>query len=115
ACALPISDGQDYIFLDNLTLLQVSSGPPAPGAEPASPQMYNRQAEQDAAGGVTEVVLDKGMTSPVHIDMGSLRAPLSVLQDCADDLLKVWQIGRASCRERVWSTVGGGSFERKRV
>lgn len=85
-------DGQDYIFLDNLSLLQVSSGPAAPGAEPAPPQMYNRQAEQDAAGGVTGVVLDKGMTSPVHIDTGSLRAPLSVLQDCADDLLKVWEL-----------------------
>ena len=83
-------DGQEYIFLDNLTLAPFAFTPPVPGTPPAPPPPYDRTAEQETARGITAVVVEKGLTDPVRIETGSLKAPVTVLQDCADDLLKVW-------------------------
>lgn len=61
-----------------------------PGTPLGAPPMYNRDAEQETARGITAIVLSKGLTSPVRIETGSLRAPIAAMQACADDLLQVW-------------------------
>src|SRR5690606_7015651 len=54
------------------------------------PPPYDREAEQTTARGITTLALTEGLTSPVRIEMGSLRAPIAALQACTDDLLQVW-------------------------
>lgn len=59
----------------------------APGTPPPP---YDREAEQATARGITTLALNEGLTSPVRIETGSLRAPIAAMQTCADDLLQVW-------------------------
>ncbi|KPL69017.1 hypothetical protein SZ64_13445 [Erythrobacter sp. SG61-1L] len=71
---------------------------PAAGAPPAPPQPgqplaippYNRTAEQEFAKGVTAIDITSGVMEPARIETGNLKAPIGVLQQCADDLLAVW-------------------------
>ncbi len=51
---------------------------------------YNRALDQDGAGRVNAIGLAEGLTAPVRIETGSLKAPIAAMQDCADGLLKVW-------------------------
>jgi len=76
-------EGKQFLSTELLTL--------APFAfTPGTPPPYSREAELEAARGINAVALDKGLTSPVRFETGSLRAPVEVMQACADDLLKVW-------------------------
>jgi hypothetical protein len=98
------ADSAQYIGFNPVMLSPPSFGPPgsapAPGAEapppafdpslPFVPPPYNRTAELDAARGITSISLTDGLTSPVRIDTGGLRAPIAALQACADDLLAFW-------------------------
>jgi hypothetical protein len=59
-------------------------------AKPFVPPPYDRAKEQEAAMGINAIALTDGLTSPVKIETGSLRAPMAAMQNCADDLLKVW-------------------------
>lgn len=63
---------------------------PAPGEAPAPPAPYTREGELDYAAGVNAILLTDGMIRPIRIETGSLKAPVGVVQNCADDLLKVW-------------------------
>lgn len=85
------AEGQPFVSFDPITLAQPPAfTPPAPGAAPAPPPMYDRAQEQEAARGITGFVLTEGLISPVRVETGSLRAPIQALQVCADDLLTVW-------------------------
>lgn len=77
------ADGQQYFNLGEV----IMGGAPAAAAPPPP---YDRAAEQAFAGGVTALEITAGLTEPVRIETGALKAPLSVLQQCADDLLTVW-------------------------
>jgi hypothetical protein len=63
---------------------------PAPGETPAPPPPYTRQSELDYAGGIDAIMLTDGMINPIRIETGSLKPPIEVVQNCADDLLKYW-------------------------
>jgi hypothetical protein len=78
------TEGKQYLNFDPVTLAPIAFTPGAP------PAPYSRGAELEAARAVTGLALDKGLTSPVRFETGSLRAPVAALQACADDLLKVW-------------------------
>jgi hypothetical protein len=78
------SDGRQFLGLDALTLAPFA---PTPGTPPPP---YRRDAEIETARGISGIALAKGLTAPVRFETGSLRAPLEVMQVCADDLLKVW-------------------------
>lgn len=82
-------DKKQYLGLDGLTLTPLEFAPGAP------PPPYDRQAEQAAARGITAIELSEGLTSPVRIETGSLGAPITALQACADDLLAVWGLDAA--------------------
>ncbi len=56
----------------------------------ATPPPYKRDTELEDAAGITSLALNEGLTSPVRIETGSLRAPMAAMQACADDLLTVW-------------------------
>ncbi|MEO6040614.1 MAG: hypothetical protein ABIP41_01825 [Croceibacterium sp.] len=84
------AEGKQYLNLGTITLTPFA--PPVPGARPAAPPKYDRAAEQAVAKGVTAIALSKGLTSPVRIETGELGAPVKVLQECADDLVKSWGI-----------------------
>lgn len=77
-------DKKQYLNFDPVTFAPVSFAPGAP------PPKYDRTAEQETAGGVEVLTLNEGLTSPVRIETGSLKAPVAALQACADDLLQVW-------------------------
>lgn len=77
-------DGKQFIGFDALTLAPMVFTPGAP------PAPYSREAEQETARGITALALGKGLVSPVRFETGSLRAPVEVMQACADDLLVVW-------------------------
>jgi hypothetical protein len=85
-------DGKDMVGFDPLVLRLAPPvfAPPAPGTPPAPPPVYSRSQELETARGITGVALGQGLTSPVSFQTGSLRAPIEVLQACADDLLVVW-------------------------
>jgi hypothetical protein len=81
-------DGKQFVSFDPVFLAALT--PPAPGTPPGPPPVYNREREQETARGITGIALAEGLTSPVRIETGSLRAPIAAMQACADDLLKVW-------------------------
>jgi hypothetical protein len=78
------TDGKQFLSTEALTLTPFAFTPGAP------PPPYSRAAELEAARGINAVALDKGLTDPVRFETGSLRAPIEVMQACADDLLVVW-------------------------
>jgi len=82
--------GQVYYNLGNLPL----SAPPAPGAPPPAPGTpappYDRAAELEYAAAITGIELTSGLTHPVRLETGSLRAAVQALQACTDDLLLTW-------------------------
>jgi hypothetical protein len=78
------ADGKQFLSFDPLTLAPFAFTPGAP------PPPYSRENELDAARGINALALDKGLTSPVRFETGSLKAPVEVMQACADDLLVVW-------------------------
>jgi hypothetical protein len=85
------ADRKSLVSFDPVTLAPPPAfTPPAPGTPPAPPPVYSRTAELDTARAVTGFALTEGLISPVRVETGSLRAPVAALQDCADDLLKVW-------------------------
>lgn len=81
------ADGQQFLSFDPITLEPVAFAPPEPGTTPAP---YDRDGEQQAAGGINGIALDEGLTGPVRFETGSLKAPIAAMQACADDLLTVW-------------------------
>jgi hypothetical protein len=78
------TDHKQFLSFDALTLAPFVFTPGQP------PAPYRREAEQETARGITAIALSKGLTSPVRFETGSLRAPVRVMQACADDLLVVW-------------------------
>jgi len=78
------ADGDQFLGFDALTLAPFVFTPGTP------PAPYNRDTEQATARGINAIALGKGLTSPVRFETGSLRAPVEVMQTCADDLLGVW-------------------------
>jgi len=85
------AEGQQYLNLGDLFL--IAPGPPLPppelGKRPPWPT-YDRAAEQEFAKGINTLALTGGVTEPVRIETGGLKAPIASLQACADDLLKIW-------------------------
>ena len=78
------SDGKQFLSFDALTLAPFAFTPGTP------PPPYRRDAELDTARAINAIALDKGLTGPVRFETGALRAPVEVMQACADDLLVVW-------------------------
>jgi hypothetical protein len=78
------TDHKQFLSFDALTLAPFVFTPGQP------PAPYRRDAEQETARGITAIALAKGLTGPVRFETGSLRAPVRVMQACADDLLVVW-------------------------
>lgn len=76
-------DGHQYLNLGEVFL----AGPPA-AAGPPPP--YDRAAEQEFAKGVNAIEINSGVMEPIRIETGALKAPVGVLQQCADDLLASW-------------------------
>lgn len=77
------AEKKQFLSLDPITLA-------TPTFTPGAPPRYDREAELGSARGISTIALDEGLTSPVRIETGSLRAPIAAMQACADDLLKVW-------------------------
>ncbi len=77
-------DRQPFVSFDPVTLAPLEFTPGTP------PPMYDRAKELETARGITGFLLTEGLTSPVKVETGSLRAPVEALQACADDLLTVW-------------------------
>lgn len=67
----------------------VPSAPPFPVAPPVGIPGFE-QAELDQAAQVTGILLRQGLTAPVQLNTGSLRAAFEVLQSCSYDLLQSW-------------------------
>lgn len=78
------ADGKQFLGFDALTLAPLTFTPGTP------PAPYRRDAELETARGINGIALAKGLTKPVRFETGSLRAPVEVMQACADDLLVVW-------------------------
>lgn len=82
--------GQHYYNLGNVLL----AAPPAAGTPPPAPgtpqPVYDRAAEQAYAAGITAIEFNEGLTQPVRLETGSLRAAITALQACQDDLLRTW-------------------------
>jgi hypothetical protein len=78
------AEGKQFLSTEALTLAPFAFTPGAP------PAPYRREAELEAARGINAVALGNGLTDPVRFETGSLRAPVEVMQACADDLLVVW-------------------------
>ena len=76
--------GSQFLSFDPILLAPLVI---TPGQAPAP---YSRATEQEAARGIASLALNEGLTSPVRFETGSLRAPIQAMQNCADDLLKVW-------------------------
>lgn len=83
------TDGNPFLGLDTVTLTAFAV---TPGTTPPA---YNQAKELEAARGVTALALGEGLTSPVLIETGSLRAPMAAMQTCTDDLLTVWKLDPA--------------------
>ena len=82
-------DGQQYLNLGDI-MMGPAFVPPEPGSPPTPPAPYTREGELDFAKDVTGIELDEGLLQSMQIDTGALKAPIEVLQACADDLLKYW-------------------------
>lgn len=81
-----MADGQTYYNLGNVLM-----GPMGPPPAPGTPQpVYDRAAEQAFAAGITAIEFNQGLTAPVRLETGSLRAAITALQACEDDLLRTW-------------------------
>lgn len=78
------ADDKQFLSFDALTLAPFVFTPGTP------PPPYRRDAELETARGISAIALDKGLTDPVRFETGPLRAPVEVMQACADDLLVVW-------------------------
>jgi hypothetical protein len=78
------AEGKQSLSTEALTLAPAVFTPGTP------PPPYSRESELEIARGINAVTLDKGLTDPVRFETGSLRAPVEVMQACADDLLVVW-------------------------
>jgi len=79
-------DGKPFLGFDPL-VLQLTP----PTFTPGQPfPIYDRAAELDRVKDITGFSLGAGLTSPVRFETGSLRAPIALMQQCADDLLTVW-------------------------
>jgi hypothetical protein len=83
------ADGKQYLNYDPDTHAAYTFTPGAP------PPPYDRTAEQTTAGGITGLALNEGLTDPVRFETGSLKAPITALQACADDLLSEWGLDPA--------------------
>lgn len=82
-----MADGQHYYNLGNVLLAAPGTPPPPPG----TPQpVYDRAAEQAFAAGITAIEFNEGLTQPVRLETGSLRAAITALQACQDDLMRTW-------------------------
>lgn len=77
--------GQHYFNLGNV-LLGTFAPPAADGALP----LYDRAAEQEYATAITSIEINAGLTAPVRLETGSLRAAITALEACTDDLLRIW-------------------------
>jgi hypothetical protein len=85
-----MADGQTYYNLGNV-LLAAMPAPGTPPPAPGAPQpVYDRAAEQAFAAGITGIEFNQGLTQPVRLETGSLRAAITALQACEDDLLRTW-------------------------
>jgi hypothetical protein len=107
------TDGNQYLNLGPVMLAPFAGfAPPPAGAAPAGPPPYNRAAEQETARAITTVAFGEGLTSPVRIETGSLGAPMTAMQNCADDLLKVWGLDpdkhKTMSASAVLNPVAGG-------
>jgi hypothetical protein len=101
-------DGKRWYNLGPVTL--AAATPPTPGSPPAPPALYSRTAEQATAKGISGLVLDTGLTTPVQVDTGDLGAPIAALQACADDLAKSWGLDPTALKSETAPAVpeGGG-------
>src|SRR5688572_13230282 len=66
------ADGKQLVSFDPITLAQAPAFTP-----PAPPPMYDRAQELETARGITGFMLTEGLTSPVRVETGSLRAPVA--------------------------------------
>lgn len=90
-----MADGQHYFNLGNVRigaepLPALPPAEPLPAGPPQPALPYDRAAEQAFAGGVTGIEINQGLTRPVRLETGSLRAAIAALQACQDDLLRSW-------------------------
>jgi hypothetical protein len=79
--------GQEYFNLGTVIMGQ----PVFPGPDGVMP-LYDRAAELEFAAGITAIEINQGLTSPLRLETGSLRAAMVALQTCTDDLLLSWGI-----------------------
>lgn len=77
--------GQHYFNLGNVML-----GTPTPPAPDGGIPLYDRAAEQAYAAAITGIEINAGLTAPVRLETGSLRAAITALEACTDDLLRTW-------------------------
>src|SRR5690606_34354716 len=85
------AEGQVWLNLGSVSLMPLEF--PAPGAEP---EPFDRAAEQAAAGKVTGISFEGGLTTPITRETGSLAQPIAALQACADELLTHWKLDAAA-------------------
>ncbi len=77
--------GQHYFNLGSVML----GTPAAPSADGAIP-LYDRAAEQAYAATITAIEINEGLTQPLRLETGSLRAAVTALETCTDDLVRTW-------------------------
>lgn len=85
------AEGQVWLNLGSVSLMPREF--PAPGEEP---KPFDRAAEQEAAGQVTGISFEGGLTTPITLETGSLKQPIAALQACADELLTHWELDAAA-------------------
>ena len=85
-----MADGQQYFNLGDVWFGTVD--PPSPGTPPPAPgtPIYDRAAEQAYAAAITAIEFNTGLTQTARLETGSLRAAITALQACTDDLLRSW-------------------------
>jgi hypothetical protein len=85
-----MADGQEYFNLGDVWFRTFDSpSPEAPPSAPGTPT-YDRAAEQAYAAAITAIEFNAGLTQPARLETGSLRAAITALQACADDLIRTW-------------------------
>ena len=100
------ADKQQFLSMGEIMVGPApSSGPGGPGAggpppapdysKPAPFPPYDRAGELKFAEGINALAITGGVTAPVEINTGGLKAPVDVLQKCADDLLTYWGLDAA--------------------
>ena len=83
------ADGKQYLTFDPAPLAPAAGPPPAAGGPPGPP-IYDREKEKATAQGIAGFSLAAGLSAPARFETGALKAPVEVMQTCADDLLEVW-------------------------